>query len=221
MAFYARGFTTVLSERTTNCVEAKAGGLGERLAASGPRRATATGAAMALSAFLLAPDARAAGDNKQITLAPPRANAEHTLINLGPLAIKMQTSSIVLGLAHGAEDSPGGPYAPNISSFAEARQSGLYSVAGTAKAALTLSFDLGDYLSNAAGRLPIPLGGAGRKLQAALSLEAGGKLSVNVGSSFGFSSSSGAPDKPGGHLSFSINALKPWKHASLRWRYTF
>src|SRR5216683_3159566 len=148
-------------------------------------------------------------------------SADHTLINLGPLALKMRTSSIVLGAADGAGDSPGGPYGPNVSSFAAARESGIYSVAGSAKAALTLSFDLGDYLENAAGRLPIPIGGAGRKFQAAFALEAGGKLSLNVGSSFGFSSSSGAPDKPGGHLSFSTNVLKPWKRTTLRWRYTF
>jgi len=189
--------------------------------ACGPRKPTATGAAMALAAFLVAPDALAAGDSKEVKLAPPRASAEHTLINLGPLAIKMQTSSIVLGAADGAGDSPGGPYGPNISSFAAARESGVYSVAGSARAALTLSFDLGDYLENAAGRLPIPMGGVGRKFQAALALEAGGKLSLNVGSSFGFSSSSGAPDKPGGHLSFSMNVLKPWKRTTLRWRYTF
>jgi hypothetical protein len=206
-----------LNERNFNCVEAKAGGLGERQAACGPRKPTAAGAALALTAFLMAPEAQAAGDSKEVKLAPPRAAAEHTLIDLGPLAIKMRTSSIVLGAA----DSPGGPDGPNISSFAAARESGTYSVAGSAKAALTLSFDLGDYLSDAAGRLPIPMGGVGRKLQAALALEAGGRLSLNVGSSFGFSSSSGAPDKPGGRLSFSTNVLKPWKRTTLRWRYTF
>ena len=210
-----------MSERNFNCVEAKAGGLGERQAACGPQRATASGAVMALMAFLMAPDALAAGDSKEVRLAPPSASADHTLINLGPLALKMRTSSIVLGAADGAGDSPGGPYGPNVSSFAAARESGIYSVAGSAKAALTLSFDLGDYLENAAGRLPIPIGGAGRKFQAAFALEAGGKLSLNVGSSFGFSSSSGAPDKPGGHLSFSTNVLKPWKRTTLRWRYTF
>jgi len=210
-----------LSERTFNCVEAKAGGLGERQAACGPRKPTATGAALALTAFLAAPEALAAGDSKQVKLAPPRAAAERTLIDLGPLAVKMQTSSIVLGAADGAGDSPGGSYGATVSSFAAARESGIYSVAGSAKAALTLSFDLGDYLSNAAGRLPIPMGGVGRKFQAALALEAAGRLSLNVGSSFGFSSSSGAPDKPGGRLSFSTNVLKPWKRTTLRWRYTF
>ena len=211
-----------MSERNSSCVEAKAGGWGERQAASGPRRPTAAGAALAVTAFLMAPDALAAADSREVKLAPPRAAAEHTLISLGPLAIKMQTSSIVLGAADGAGDGPGEPYGPTVSSFAAARESGIYSVAGSAKAALTLSFDLGDFLANAAGRVPIPMGGsAGRQLQAALSLQAGGKLSLNVGSSFGFSSQRAAPDKPGGHLSFSINALKPWKRASLRWRYTF
>lgn len=211
-----------MSERNFICVEAKAGGLGERQAACGPRKPTAAGAAMALTAFLMAPDAQAAGDSKDVQLAPPRAAAEHTLIHLGPLAIKMHTSSIVLGAADGAGgDNPGGPYGPSVSSFAAARESGVYSVAGSAKAALTLSFDLSDYLSNAAGRVPIPLGGVGRKLQAGLALEAGGKLSLNVGSSFGFSSSRAAPDKPGGRLSFSTNVLKPWKRTTIRWRYTF
>jgi hypothetical protein len=214
-------FTTVLSERDFSCVEAKAGGLGERQAACGPRQATAAGAAMVLSAFLMAPDAHGAATSEDVKLARPSATAEHTLINLGPLAIKMHTSSIVLGAADGAGDSLGAPYGANVSSFAAAREQGVYSVAGSARAALTLSFDLGDYLSDAAGRVPLPLGGVGRKLQAALSLEAGGKLSLNVGSAFGFSSASAAPDKPGGHLSFSTNALKPWKRASLRWRYTF
>ena len=133
----------------------------------------------------MAPDALAAADSREVKLAPPRAAAEHTLISLGPLAIKMQTSSIVLGAADGAGDGPAGPYGPTVSSFAAARESGIYSVAGSAKAALTLSFDLGDFLANAAGRVPIPMGGsAGRQLQAALSLQAGGKLSLNVGSSF-------------------------------------
>jgi hypothetical protein len=168
----------------------------------------------------MSPEALAASDSKEVKLAPPRAAGEHTLINLGPLAIKMQTTSIVLGAADGA--GAGGPYAPNVSSFAAARESGIYSVAGSAKAALTLSFDFGDFLANAVGRVPLPIGGAaGRQLQAALSLQAGGKLSLDVGSTFGFSSQRAAPDKPGGHLSFSINALKPWKRASLRWRYTF
>jgi hypothetical protein len=108
-----------------------------------------------------------------------------------------------------------------VPSFAAARESGIYSVAGSAKAALALSFDLGDFLSNATGHVPLPLGGAGRQLQAALSLQAGGRLSLDVGSSFGFSSAAAAPDRPGGHLSLSVNALKPWKHASIRWRYTF
>ena len=206
-----------MSERNFICVEAKAGGIGERLAAGRPHRRVPTGAAMALTALLAAPAAHAAAENQEIKLAPTRASAEHTLIKLGPLALKMQTNSIVLGAADGA----GGDLGPAIPSFAAARESGIYSVAGSAKAALALSFDLGDFLSNATGHVPLPLGGAGRQLQAALSLQAGGKLSLDVGSSFGFSSSSAAPDRPGGHLSFSINALKPWKHAQLRWRYTF
>jgi hypothetical protein len=177
---------------------------------------------LAVTAFLMAPEALAASDSKEVKLAPPRAAGEHTLINLGPLAIKMRTTSIVLGAADGAGDGSGGPYGPNVSSFAAARESGIYSVAGSAKAALTLSFDFGEFLANAVGRVPIPMGGAaGHQLQAALSLQAGGKLSLDVGSSFGFSSQRAAPDKPGGHLSFSVNALKPWKRASLRWRYTF
>lgn len=209
-----------MSERIFICVEAKAGGLGKRQAAGRPRRPVAAGAALAVTALLAAPGAQAAGDGKYITLAPPSANSEHTVVHVGPLALKVRTSSIVLGAADGA----GGvaSFAPNVSSFAQARETGVYTVAGSAKAALTLSFDVGDFLEHAAGRIPLPLGGVGRQLQAALSLEAGGKLSLNVGSSFGFSSSSrDLPDQPGGHFSFSVNALKPWKHVGLRWRYTF
>jgi hypothetical protein len=179
---------------------------------------------MALAAFFLAPAAQAAS-NKQITLAPPSARADHTLIHVGPLALKIRTSSIVLGIAGGpgdgaifGDDAAALGYA---NSFAEARQSGVYTVAGSARAALTLSFDLSDFLSNVTAHIPIPLGG-GRPVQAALSLEAGGRLSLNVGSSFGFSSArASAPDQPGGHFSMSANALKPWKRIHLRWRYTF
>ncbi len=180
----------------------------------------AAGAALAVTALLAARGAQAAGDGKYITLAPPSANSEHTVVHVGPLALKVRTSSIVLGAADGAGGV--GSFAPNVSSFAQARETGVYTVAGSAKAALTLSFDVGDFLEHAAGRIPLPMGGVGRQLQAALSLEAGGKLSLNVGSSFGFSSSSrDVPDQPGGHFSLSVNALKPLKHIGLRWRYTF
>ena len=171
-------------------------------------------------------EARAAGVTKHIQLAPPSASAEHTVIELGPLALKIRTSSIVLGIAQGPGDgaifgTTGASFA-NASSFAEARQSGVYSVAGAARAALTLSFDLSDFLTNVSAHIPIPLGGGGRPVQAALSLEAGGRLSLNVGSSFGFSSAKrSAPDEPGGHFSMSANVLKPWKRLHLRWRYTF
>jgi len=180
---------------------------------------------MALAAFLVAPAAQAAGDTKKITLAPPSASAEHTVIHVGPLALKIRTSAIVLGITGGPSDGAifgtTGASLANASSFAEARQSGVYSVAGSARAALTLSFDLSEFLSNVTAHIPIPLGG-GRPVQAALSLEAGGRLSLNVGSSFGFSSAKGsAPDQPGGHFSMSANALKPWKRLHLRWRYTF
>ncbi|HWG79077.1 MAG TPA: hypothetical protein VN681_04835 [Stellaceae bacterium] len=180
---------------------------------------------MALAAFLVAPAAQAAGDSKKITLAPPSASAEHTVIHVGPLALKIRTSAIVLGITGGPSDGAifgtTGASLANASSFAEARQSGVYSVAGSARAALTLSFDLSEFLSNVTAHIPIPLGG-GRPVQAALSLEAGGRLSLNVGSSFGFSSAkASAPDQPGGHFSMSANALKPWKRLHLRWRYTF
>ncbi|HKW53983.1 MAG TPA: hypothetical protein VJO12_09840, partial [Stellaceae bacterium] len=162
---------------------------------------------MALAASLLAPEAWAAGATKHIQLAPPSASAEHTVVHVGPLALKIRTSSIVLGIAGGPSDgavfgTTGAAFA-TANSFAEARQSGVYSVAGSARAALTLSFDLSDFLTNVTGHIPIPLGGS-RPLQAALSLEAGGRLSLNVGSSFGFSSAkASAPDQPGGHFSFS------------------
>lgn len=147
------------------------------------------------------------------------------MVKLGPLALKIRTSSIVLGIADGPGDGAifgtSGCSVAFANSFAEARQSGVYSVAGSARVALTLSFDLSDFLSNFTAHIPIPLGG-GRPVQAALSLEAGGRLSFNVGSSFGFSSAKGsAPDQPGGHFSVSANALKPWKRINLRWRYTF
>lgn len=174
---------------------------------------------------MLLSEARAAGETRYIQLAPPSASAEHTVIKAGPLALKIRTSSIVLGVAGDPEDgaifgTSGGSVA-FANSFAEARQSGVYSVAGSARAALTLTFDLSDFLNNVTAHIPIPLGG-GRPVQAALSLEAGGRLSLNVGSSFGFSSAKGsAPDEPGGHFSISANALKPWKRLHLRWRYTF
>ena len=215
-----------MSERILNCVEAKAGGVGERQAALGPPRPGATGAAAAaLVLAMLLSEARAAGEIKHIQLAPPSASAEHTVIEVGPLALKIRTGSIVLGIAQGPGDgaifgTTGGSLA-FANSFAEARQAGVYSVAGAARAALTLSFDLSDFLSNVTAHIPIPLGG-GRPVQAALSLEAGGRLSLNIGSSFGFSSAKrSAPDQPGGHLSISANALKPWKRLHLRWRYTF
>lgn len=214
-----------MSERILNCVEAKAGGVGERQAAAGPQRPGATGAAAALVLAMLLSEARAAGEVKHIQLAPPSASAEHTLVHVGPLALKIRTSSIVLGIADGPGDgaifgTTGGSLA-FANSFAEARQSGVYSVAGSARAALTLSFDLSEFLTNVTAHIPIPLGG-GRPVQAALSLEPGGRLSLNVGSSFGFSSAKrSAPDQPGGHFSFSANALKPWKRLHLRWRYTF
>lgn len=215
-----------MSERIANCVEAKAGGVGERQAAWGPHGPEATAAAaLMLATALGAGAALAAGETKHIQLAPPSASAEHTVIHVGPLALKIRTSAIVLGITGGPGDgaifgTTGASFA-NANSFAEARQSGVYSVAGSARAALTLSFDLSDFLSNVTGHIPIPLGG-GRPVQAALSLEAGGRLSLNVGSSFGFSSAKrSAPDQPGGHFSMSANALKPWKRLHLRWRYTF
>jgi hypothetical protein len=216
-----------LSERIPSCVEAKAGGVGERQAASGPPRPASSGAAAALvlATVLEAGAALAAGETKHIQLAPPSASAEHTVIQVGPLALKIRTSSIVLGITGGPDDgaifgTTGASFA-NANSFAEARQSGVYSVAGSARAALTLSFDLSEFLTNVTAHIPIPLGG-GRPVQAALSLEAGGRLSLNVGSSFGFSSAkAAAPDQPGGHFSMSANALKPWKRIHLRWRYTF
>jgi hypothetical protein len=168
-----------------------------------------------------ATEARAAGESKHITLAPPSASADHTLIHVGPLALKIRTSSIVLGIGDGPGDGAifGGG---NAASFAEARQSGVYSVAGSARAALTLSFDVSDFLTDVTGRLPLPLGGGSRPVQAALALEAGGRLSLDVGSSFGFASAkAAAPDQPGGRFSISANALKPWKRISLRWRYSF
>jgi hypothetical protein len=200
--------------------------VGERQAATGPRRPGAGGAAAALLLALLLSEARAAGETKHIQLAPPSASAEHTVIHMGPLALKIRTSSIVLGIADGPGDgsifgTTGGSFA-DANSFAEARQSGVYSVAGAARAALTLSFDVSEFLSNVTAHIPIPLGGGSRPVQAALSLEAGGRLSLNVGSSFGFSAAkSSAPDQPGGHFSLSANALKPWKRLHLRWRYTF
>ena len=94
--------------------------------------------------------------------------------------IGMVVLAIVLGIAQGPGDGSifgtTGASA-NISSFAEARQSGVYSVAGSARAALTLSFDLSDFLTNMSAHIPIPLGGS-RPVQAALSLEAGGRLSA-------------------------------------------
>ena len=191
--------------------------------ASGPHPPAAAAAAALVLAMLLS-EARAAGETKHIQLAPPSASAEHTLVHVGPLALKIRTNSIVLGIGQGPGDGSifgtTGASA-NISSFAEARQSGVYSVAGSARAALTLSFDLSDFLTNMSAHIPLPLGGS-RPVQAALSLEAGGRLSLNVGSSFGFSSAkSSAPDQPGGHFSLSANPLKPWKRLSLRWRYTF
>lgn len=182
---------------------------------------------MALAALLGTTEARAAGESKHITLAPPSASADHTLIHLGPLALKIRTSSIVLGIGDGPGDGAifGGGNAASFAyanSFAEARQSGVYSVAGSARAALTLSFDVSDFLTDVTGRLPLPLGGGSRPVQAALALEAGGRLSLNVGSSFGFASAkAAAPDQPGGRFSISANALKPWKRISLRWRYSF
>ena len=199
--------------------------MGGRQAAWGPRWAGAGSAAAGLVLALLLSEARAAGETKHIQLAPPSASAEHTVIHVGPLALKIRTSSIVLGIADGPGDgaifgTTGGSLG-FANSFAEARQSGVYSVAGSARAALTLSFDLSDFLGDVTAHIPIPLGG-GRPVQAALSLEAGGRLSLNVGSSFGFSSAKGsAPDQPGGHFSMSANALKPWKRIHLRWRYTF
>ena len=211
-----------MSERNSFCVEAKAGGLGERHAACGPRQPAAIGAAIALTAFLMTPDARAASKNREIALASPSASAEHTLIHVGPLALKMRTSSIVLGAADGASAGDGAIFAPNTLAFAAARESGVFSVAGSARAALTLNFDVSDFLTDMNGRLPLPMGGVGRQLQAALALEPGGKLSVDVGSTFGLSSSSkSAPDPVGGHFSFSMNALKPWKRVGVRWRFTF
>ena len=128
----------------------------------------------------------------------------------------MQTNSIVLGAADGAGDGLG----PTIPSFAAARKFGIYSVAGSAKAALALSFDLGDFLSNATGHVPLRLGGAGRQLQAALSLQAGGKLSLDVGSSFGFVLLRRA--RPAGRRPLlQHQCASRVKHAQLRWRYTF
>ena len=155
----------------------------------------------------------------------PYPHIDPVLVHVGPLALKIRTTAIVLGITGGPSDgaifgTTGASFA-NANSFAEARQSGVYSVAGSARAALTLSFDLSDFLTNVTAHILIPLGG-GRPVQAALSLEAGGRLSLNVGSSFGFSSAkSSAPDQPGGHFSMSANALKPWKRIHLRWRYTF
>ena len=198
--------------------------MGERQAAFAPRRPAAIAAA-ALVLALPPSEARAAGETKHIQLAPPSASAEHTVVHVGPLALKIRTSSIVLGIAQGPGDGAifgtTGTDLANAASFAEARQSGVYSVAGSARAALTLSFDLSELLNNVTAHIPIPLGGS-RPVQAALSLEAGGRLSLNVGSSFGFSSAkASAPDQPGGHFSMSANGLKPWKRLHLRWRYTF
>jgi hypothetical protein len=218
----ARGCATVLSERNFICVDAKAGGLGKRQAALRPHRPAAAGAALAVATLLAASAAEAAGRDKTITLTPTSASADHTVVKLGPLALKVRTSSIVLGLAPGdggpGLDQPGAPRA----SFAAARQDGVYTVSGSARAALTLSIDLGDFLSDAAGHIPLPLGGVGRQLHAALSLEPGGRLGIDIGSSFGLASTrKSAPDEVGGHFSFSVNALKPSKHVELRWRYAF
>lgn len=158
--------------------------------------------------------AQGAGQSMEMTVAPPHATAEHILVNLGIVALKIETRSIVLGAADG-------PAMPLASSFA-ARSSGAFAVTGNARATLSLTLDLGDALADGSGRIPLPLGGAwARNARAALSLGAGGKLSLDIGSSFGFSGSSPGPDRPSGRLTFGTNVLNPWKRTTLGWRYTF
>ena len=207
-----------MRERKVNCVEVKAGGLDLRRAVWPPRRLAGKGAATAIMAFLMVPAAaQGAGDSTEMTVAPPHATGEHTLVNLGIVALKIETRSIVLGTADGLA-------LPLASSFAAARSSGAFAVTGNARASLSLTLDLGDALADGEGRIPLPLGGGwARNARAALSLGAGGQLSLDVGSSFVFSglTSSPGPDRPSGRLTFSTNALKPWKRTTLGWRYTF
>jgi hypothetical protein len=212
-----------LRERKVNCVEVKAGGLDLRRAAWRPRRPAGKGAAAAFLAFLMAPaTAQGAGQSTEMTVAPPHATAEHTLISLGIVALNIETRSIVLSAADG-------PAVPLASSFAAARSSGAFAVTGNATATLSLTLGLGDALADGSGRIPLPLGGGwARNARAALSLGADGKLSLDIGSSFefssssfGFSSSSSGPDRPSGRLTFGTNVLNPWKRTTLGWRYTF
>ncbi len=169
---------------------------------------------MVLTACLLAPDARAAGESREATISPPHATAERTIVNLGVLVFKLQTSSIALGLA----DEPGGPVVP---SFAAARSAGAFSVTGTARASLTLTLDLGDPLNGREARIPVPLRGIARAAQASLALDGHGKIRLNLGTSFGFNGFSRGVPVAGGALSLSTDVLKPWKHTVLRYHLSF
>ena len=169
---------------------------------------------MIVAACLLSPDAEAAGDRRDRVVSPPRATAERTVVNLGAIVLKLQTNSIALGLA----DDLGGAPAP---SFAAARSAGTFSVTGMARASLTLTLDLGDPLTGREAKIPVPLRGVARAAQASLGLDARGKISVNVGSSFGFSGASHGGAIRGGGWSLSTNVLKPWKRTTLRYRVQF
>ena len=161
---------------------------------------------MVVTALLLPPAAQAAEREKIVIIAP--MPMERTLVDFGGVAIKIQAAtSAVLSAADGA----GG------AGFAASPPAGAMAVPGTAKARLSLTFDFGDTSTDHAGRLPIPLGPWAHSAQAALSLSTGGKLSLDVGTSFG---SAGGATR-GSRLSLDTNVLNPAKRTVLRWQFVF
>lgn len=177
-------------------------------------RPAAKGGAVVLAACLLSSGAEAAGDRRDMQISLPQATAEHTVANLGFLVLKLQTNSIALGLADG-------PIGTAIPSFASARSAGVFSVTGMARASLSLTLDLGDPLTGLQTKIPLPLRGIASAAQASLMLDRGGRVTVNIGSSFGFSGPSRGVPMVGGTLSLSTDVLKPWKRAVLRYRAQF
>jgi hypothetical protein len=157
--------------------------------------------------------ADAADPRKEAPFTIPRRSTESTLLNLGVVAISIHTENIMLGAA-------ALPVRPSSLSFAASPSAYTSSVTGSARAALTLSLSLGDLLADRSASIPLPLGAFAHAAKASLSMEAGGKLSVAIGTSFGIGSSRG-PAGTGGTLKLNTNLLKPWKHTTLNWRIQF
>ena len=126
----------------------------------------------------------------------------------------MHTENIVLGAAEQSR-------APAAFGFAASPRDGSFTVTGSARAALSLTLDLGALLPDNSAHIPIPLKSLSQTGKASLSLEPGGKLSLAVGTSFGIGSSRSAASGPSGSWKLNINPLHPWKHATLGWHLQF